>query len=186
MSEFTPRSAKHGRRRRRGNDEAWEWVQALAVAVVLALIIRYFIFSPFSVSGPSMMSTLHNNDLVIVNKVLYMFRDPKPGEVIVFHATEEKDYIKRVIALPGQTVSAYNNVVRVNGESIEEPYIDEGNRTADFGPVKVPEGHVFVMGDNRMNSSDSRNPEVGPVPIDHVVGRADVIFWPLKDFQVLW
>ncbi|PTX61269.1 signal peptidase I [Melghirimyces profundicolus] len=101
MSEFTPRSARHGRRRRRGNDEAWEWVQALAIAIVLALIIRYFIFSPFSVSGPSMLSTLHNGDLVIVNKVVYLFRDPKPGEVVVFHATEDKDYIKRVIAGPG-------------------------------------------------------------------------------------
>ncbi|MFC4076412.1 signal peptidase I [Salinithrix halophila] len=183
MSEFTPRSARHGRQSR-GNDEAWEWVQALAIAVVLALIIRYFVLSPFSVAGPSMLSTLHNGDKVIVNKMIYLIRDPEPGEVIVFHASEDKDYIKRVIALPGQTVSAQNNVVRVDGRSIEEPYIDERNRTADFGPVKVPKDHVFVLGDNRMNSSDSR--ELGPIPLDRLVGRADVIFWPMNDFSFLW
>ncbi|PTM59080.1 signal peptidase I [Desmospora activa] len=182
MSEFIPRSTRHNRE----SNEAWEWVQALAIAVILALVIRTFIFSPFSVSGPSMLSTLHNGDLVIVNKVIYHFHDPKPGEVIVFHASENKDYIKRVIAMPGQTVSAQNNVVRVDGESIDEPYIDNGNRTADFGPVEVPPGHIFVMGDNRMNSSDSRDSSLGTVPLDQVVGRADVIFWPLEDFSLLW
>lgn len=185
MSEFIPRSTRHGHSKR-GNDETWEWVQALAIAVILALVIRYLVFSPFSVSGPSMLSTLHDGDLLIVNKVIYHFREPKPGEVVVFHATENKDYIKRVIALPGQTVSAQNNMVRVNGKSIEEPYIDEGNRTADFEPVTVPKGHVFVMGDNRMNSSDSRSPELGPVPIDSIVGRADLVFWPANDFSFLW
>ncbi|MDR6227293.1 signal peptidase I [Desmospora profundinema] len=185
MSEFISRSTRRNRHNRESN-EAWEWVQALAIAVVLALVIRSFIFSPFSVSGPSMLSTLHNGDLVIVNKVIYLFRDPEPGEVIVFHAPENRDYIKRVIAMPGQTVSAQNNVVRVDGASIDEPYIDEGNRTADFGPVEVPEGHVFVMGDNRMNSSDSRDNSLGTVPLDQVVGRADVVFWPLEDFSLLW
>ncbi|OYD06460.1 signal peptidase I [Paludifilum halophilum] len=183
MSEFTPRSARHGRKKR-GDNEAWEWIQALAIAVVLALVIRYMVFSPFSVSGPSMLSTLHNGDLVIVNKMIYLFRDPEPGEVIVFHASKNKDYIKRVIAMPGDVVSAQNNIVRVNGESIDESYIDEGNRTADFGPVEVPENHVFVMGDNRMNSSDSR--EIGPISLDKVVGRADIIFWPPDDFSFLW
>jgi signal peptidase I len=184
MSEFIPRSARHGRRRRRDRNEAWEWVQALAIAIVLAMVIRYFVFEPFSVSGPSMLSTLHNGDLVIVNKLIYQFRAPEKGEVVVFRATPKKDYIKRVIALPGQVVSAQNNIVRVDGRSIDEPYVDEGNRTADFGPVEVPPGHIFVMGDNRMNSSDSR--EFGPVSMDRVVGRADVIFWPLSDFSFLW
>ncbi|QKG84637.1 signal peptidase I [Kroppenstedtia pulmonis] len=183
MSEFTPRSARYGRKKR-GDNEAWEWVQALVIAVLLALVIRYMVFSPFSVAGPSMLSTLHNGDLVIVNKTIYRFRPPEPGEVIVFHASESKDYIKRVIAMPGDVVSAQNNIVRINGKSIDEPYIDEGNRTADFGPVEVPKGHVFVMGDNRMNSSDSR--EIGPVAMDQIVGRADLIFWPLEDFSFLW
>lgn len=183
MSEFSPRSVRHGKQKQGGN-EVWDWLQALAIAMLLALIIRYFVFSPFSVAGPSMMSTLHDGDRVLVNKVIYYIRDPKPGEVVIFHAPTEKDYIKRIIGVPGQEVSAQNNYVRVDGEAIGEPYLDEGKRTADFGPVKVPEGYVFVMGDNRTNSSDSR--EIGPVPIEQVVGRADVIFWPIRDFSFLW
>ncbi|SFS52013.1 signal peptidase I [Marininema halotolerans] len=183
MSEFVPRSVKHGRQQR-GSDEAWEWLQALAIAVVFALIIRELVFSPFSVSGPSMMSTVHDHDKVIVNKLIYRIGDIKHDDVIVFEAPEKKDYIKRVIALPGEVVSAQNNVVRVNGKSIDEPYIDEGNRTEDFGPVKVPANHIFAMGDNRSNSKDSR--VLGPISMDKVIGRADVIFWPTEHFAFLW
>ncbi|SDW00554.1 signal peptidase I [Marininema mesophilum] len=183
MSEFVPRSEKHGRQQR-GSDEAWEWLQALAIAVVLALIIRELVFSPFSVSGSSMMSTVHDKDKVVVNKLIYRISDIKVNDVVVFEAPEKKDYIKRVIGLPGDVVSAQNNVVRVNGKSIDEPYVDQGNRTEDFGPVKVPANHIYAMGDNRSNSKDSR--ELGPISMDKVIGRADVIFWPIKNYSFLW
>ncbi|BCU82142.1 signal peptidase I [Polycladomyces abyssicola] len=179
MNQLPSRSARH---KRRGKNEAWEWLQALVIAVVLALIIRYFIFEPFNVSGPSMMNTLHDGDFVLVNKLVYQYRMPKRGEVIVFEAPGHKDYIKRVIAVENDYIEAQNNVVRVNGRSINEPYV--ATRTDDIKLQKVPKGYVFVMGDNRMNSSDSR--ELGPIPVDKIVGRADIVFWPLNDFRVLW
>ncbi len=183
MNQLPPRSFRYKQNK---DKEAWEWIQAFIIAVILALLIRFFVFSPFNVSGPSMSSTLQDGDLVIVNKLITRIKPPERGDIIVFHATEDKDYIKRVIALPGETISAQNNQVRINGESIDEPYIDPGNHTEDFSPVRVPEGHVFVMGDNRRDSTDSRSSTLGPVPIDKIVGRADLVFWPLKDFRFLW
>jgi signal peptidase I len=179
MNQLPSRSARH---KRRGKNEAWEWLQALVIAVVLALIIRYFIFEPFNVSGPSMMNTLHDGDFVLVNKLVYQYRMPKRGEVIVFEAPGHKDYIMRVIAVENDYIEAQNNVVRVNGRSINEPYV--ATRSDDIKLQKVPKGYVFVLGDYRMNSSDSR--ELGPIPVDKIVGRADIVFWPLNDFRVLW
>lgn len=181
MNQLPSRSARH---KNRGKSEVLEWLQALVIAVVLALIIRFFVFEPFNVSGPSMMNTLHDGDFVLVNKIVYQYRMPKRGEVVVFEAPGHKDYIKRVIAVENDTIEAQNNVVRVNGRSIDEPYLADGTRTSDIKLQKIPKGYIFVMGDNRMNSSDSR--ELGPISVNKIVGRADVVFWPLRDFRVLW
>jgi signal peptidase I len=185
MSPYSPRS-KHLQKQKKsssGKKAAWDWIQAILIAVVLAIIIRLFVFEPFNVSGPSMKETMHTGDLVIVNKLIYKIRDPKPGEVIVFHAPEHKDYIKRVIALPGEKLEARNNKVYINGKEIKEPYLADNVRTQDFSEVIVPPGHIFVMGDNRMDSTDSR--VLGPISIDKLVGRADLIYWPLSEFKFL-
>jgi signal peptidase I len=186
MSPFAPRSERFGKKKKSSakKKQIWEWIRAVALAVVLAVIIRSFIFEPFNVSGPSMRETMHTGDLVIVNKLIYKLRDPKPGEVIVFHAIEHKDYIKRVIALPGESVEAKNNKLMINGKIVEEPYLDENTRTLDFDMRKVPPGHVFVLGDNRMDSTDSR--VIGPIPIKKIIGRADLVYWPLRNFKFLW
>jgi len=124
---------------------------------------------------------------LIVNKIIYDIRPPKRGEVIVFHAPAGIDYIKRVIGLPGETIKIENNTVYINGEPLDEPYlreaIDEYASSGrlyneDYHEVTVPERSVFVMGDNRTNSTDSRN--IGVISYDKIVGRADVIFWPLN------
>lgn len=173
-------------------NEAWEWIKALAIAGILAFVIRSYIFAPFLVDGSSMMPTLEHRERLIVNKFVNYLHTPQAGEIIVFHAEAEKDYIKRVIATEGQTVAMRNDVLYIDGKEKEEPYLNQYKADArskgmvltdDFGPIEVPKGHIFVMGDNRQNSTDSRF--IGPVEVDEVVGRADLIIWPLSNFKVL-
>jgi signal peptidase I len=172
-------------------NEAWEWVKALVIAGVLVFLIRFFIFAPFIVEGPSMEPNFYTNERLIVNKILYDIRAPKRGEVIVFHAPEGKDYIKRVIALPGETVKVEGDKVYINGQEMEQTFLKEAldkaakegrtyNTLPNFKETKVPEGSIFAMGDNRSNSKDSRDPSVGFVPYSKIVGRADLIFWPVS------
>jgi signal peptidase I len=181
MSQFPPRSESLRRKRK---IKSREWIHAVLFAIILSVVVRLFVFEPFNVSGPSMEDTMHTGDLVLVNKLIYKIREPRRGEVIVFHATEKKDYIKRVIALPGETVEAKNNQILINGQIIQEPYISEDIRTMDFKQWTVPPGEVFVLGDNRLDSRDSR--EFGPIKTSQIVGRAELIYWPLDEFKFLW
>lgn len=170
--------------------EVWEWVKALLIAAVLVILIRWLVFASFIVEGPSMEPNFYTGERLIVNKVIYHIRKPERGEVVVFHATEDKDYIKRVIALPGETVKIEEDKVFVDGKELDEPYIrdvvEEYKKNnvyynTNFNEVKVPEDTVFVMGDNRRNSTDSRM--LGPIADDKIIGRADVIFWPFNKIQ---
>lgn len=179
-------------------NEAIEWLKAIVIAVALVLVIRWIFFAPFIVDGPSMQPNFHTGERIIVNKILFDVRQPKHGEVIVFHVPSEgRDFIKRVIGVPGDTVKVEGDTVTVNGNVVDETYIKEVldekhnnnelyNTEADFPNERfldgtVPEGHVFVLGDNRSNSTDSRR--IGFVPFEDIVGRADLVFWPLKDIQ---
>jgi signal peptidase I len=177
-------------------NEVWEWTKALLIAVGLAALIRYFLFTPIVVDGLSMMPTLHNGDRMIVNKLSYTVGEPDRFDIVVFHAPEQKDYIKRVIGLPGDTVEYEDDVLYINGKAYEEPYlkeykeqIDEGLLTEDFtleekiGQTTVPENTIFVMGDNRRFSKDSRH--IGVVKIDEVIGNTSVIYWPIKDIEII-
>jgi signal peptidase I len=171
----------------------WEWIKAIAIAVVLVILIRWLVFKPFIVDGPSMQPNFHTGERLIVSEWVYKFRKPHRGEVVVFHATPEKDYIKRVIALPGETIKITGGKVYINGQELKEPYIEKAvedyrkaynaDYNADFPEQKVPEGQVFVMGDNRVDSSDSRI--IGPIAYDRIIGRADVVFWPLQDLSIV-
>ncbi|PYZ93166.1 signal peptidase I [Salipaludibacillus keqinensis] len=176
--------------------ESWEWVKAVAVALILAVVIRYFFFAPIVVDGQSMMPTLGHNDRMIVNKIGYNISEPDRFDIIVFHAPQNKDYIKRVIGLPGDTVHYEDDVLYINDEEYEEPYLDDfkaeaANRpfTGDFhlsdvtGYDTIPEGHVFVLGDNRQHSKDSRH--IGVIPYDEVVGKANFVFWPVQDVRLV-
>ncbi|OIJ17815.1 signal peptidase I [Anaerobacillus alkalidiazotrophicus] len=175
--------------------ETWEWLKAVLIALLLAFVIRYFLFAPIVVDGQSMMPTLQNNDRLIVNKIGYTIGKPKRFDIVVFHATEEKDYIKRVIGLPGDSISYENDVLYINGEPVDEPYLNEykGNTynlpfTGDFtlrdytGHEVVPDGHIFVLGDNRQHSKDSRN--IGFIPYERIVGSANVVFWPFSEIRI--
>ncbi|HET7522277.1 MAG TPA: signal peptidase I [Bacillales bacterium] len=179
-----------------GKRETWEWIKALVIALLLAGLIRYFLFAPIVVDGESMQPTLHNHDRLIINKVAYEIGEPERFDIVVFHATEKKDFIKRVIGLPGEHIEYHDDVLYVDGEPVPEPFLKpykkkvQGNYTYDFtleetavGQKTVPEGELFVMGDNRRRSKDSRI--IGTIPIEEVVGEAAVQFWPLEDFRFM-
>lgn len=174
----------------------------LLVALVAAVLLKTFVLQSFFIPSASMVETLQVNDRIMVNKLSYRFGEIKRGQVIVFDdpndvgadgesllgaavrnvaesiglSAPRSEFIKRVIALPGETIEIRGGVVIIDNAPIEEPYLTPGLRMSDFGPERVPDGHVFVMGDNRNSSSDSR--VFGPVPVDDVVGRAFVIIWP--------
>lgn len=183
--------------------EVFEWVKALAIAGLLVFVIRWFLFAPFIVDGPSMEPNFYTDERLIVNKLIYDFRAPKRGEVVVFEVPEEgRDFIKRVIGVPGDKVKYEGDNLYINGKKVEEPYLKEsieaakargeifnsGGYDKNFPNAKVqsdivPEGTILAFGDNRQNSRDGR--DIGYVSFDRIIGRADVIFWPLNQVKLV-
>jgi signal peptidase I len=178
-------------KRRQQIRAVWEWVAVVAVAIIAALIIRLFLFQQYYIDGPSMLTTLKPQDRVLVNKLSYRLHDVNRGDVIVFDrlsgVNNHDDLIKRVIALPGETVEVRSCEVFIDGNRLNEPYLDPAQTSAieptsrcgshtDLSPQTVPDGMVFVMGDNRVQSFDSR--DFGPIDVDKIRGRAFVVIWP--------
>ena len=168
---------------------ALEWVLILLGAVAVAFVIKTFLFQAFYIPSVSMEPTLKVQDRVIVNKLSYDFHDVHRGDIVVFKSPpgEEtntvKDLIKRVIALPGETVEARDGHILINGQPLTEPYLRDGVTTGQMEPHKVPPGHVWVMGDNRPNSKDSRY--FGAIDEHLIVGRAFVRVWPIPKLSLL-
>ena len=167
-------------------------VQTFLMAAAVFLVIYIFLFRPFEVKGESMFPNFLNKEYVLTNLISLRFSDPKQGEVIVFKSPTdaEKDYIKRVIGVPGDTVEVRNGQIFVNGNLLDEsPYLDSSVKT--FGgaflkegvAVTVPDGQYFVMGDNRLYSSDSR--EWGFVTKEAIIGRSFLVYWPLADVKII-
>lgn len=192
----TPSSAKvtTRRRRRRRRRSAIDWLVVAAVAVGAALVVRLLVVQQFAVEGDSMLGTLHSGDRVMVNKLSYRFHDPSRGDVVVLEdsdsALETRDLIKRVIGLPGETVEYRDCVLRINGRQVDEPYLDgdlvqPGHCGDAQSALQVEPGHIFVMGDNRDASLDSRTAAIGQIPLSNVVGRAFVVVWPSSDWRWL-
>ncbi|MEC1071351.1 signal peptidase I [Priestia megaterium] len=177
--------------------DIFSWIKSIIIACILAFVVREYILAPIVVNGESMMPTLKNDEHIILNEVgKNKANNIKRFDIIVFHATKERDYIKRVIGLPGDHIEYRNDTLYVNGKKYEEPYLDQykkemgtGPLTEDFkledytGSKTVPEGQLFVMGDNRMYSLDSRFPKVGTISVDKIVGKAKLAYWPLKEVQ---
>ena len=166
--------------------DAFDWLQCIVTALVCAIFIFVFIGRTIGVDGKSMLQTLHHQDRVVMSN---LFFTPKYGDVVIFQPSSEDfggtPLVKRVIAVSGQTVDINfdTNEVFVDGKVITEKYINEPTRTrSDFtGPVTVPEGHVFVMGDNRNNSSDSRDHRVGMVDTRYILGKVLFLLIPGGD-----
>ena len=166
----------------RFTDEVRGWLKSLFFALVLVLIFRTHIAEGYQIKGASMEPTLSHADRLFVEKLSHHFRPYRGGDIVVFpHPHEGKKLIKRVAAVGGQTVEIRDGKLMIDGEFQEELYIAERNRDRrDWGPEVVPEGMLFVLGDNRAHSNDSRNGPVGMVKEAEVVGRAFLRFWPLK------
>ena len=173
------------------NESKSEWlgvVKTICVTVVVILIVRIFFFTPVVVEGASMQPTFHSGDRIIVSKQSSIER----LDVIVFKANEHENYIKRVIGLPGEHVAYMNDYLLINGEVVEEPYLDDyklhipldTTLTENFtletytGYTVIPEGYVFVLGDNRKKSTDSRDPSLGLVAFDSILGEVEMIVFP--------
>ncbi|ARI78072.1 signal peptidase I [Halobacillus mangrovi] len=165
-------------------------IRTILFALLLAFVFRSFMFASYIVDGESMEPTLYDGNLLMVNKVVYDWKDIRRQDVIVFHANEKEDYVKRVIGVGGDEIEVKHDQLYVNGELVEEHYLDSLRPndglpfTHDFsleevtGKKKVPEGQLFVMGDNRRDSLDSRY--FGFVNIETVVGKVDVRYWPFS------
>ncbi len=179
----------------------------LLAALVVAVLIKTFLIQPFYIPSGSMIPTIEINDRVMVSKISYRIGEPQRGDIVVFRSPYAEsldgetipeavvrnvleavgvrtaatdDFIKRVIALGGETIEIRDNRVLIDGRVLDEPYLPPGTVMADMDPVFVPEGSVFVMGDNRAHSSDSRR--FGPIPMKDILGEAVIRIWPLDRF----
>ena len=186
-------------------------ISELFKSIILALLVYMALQASirnYTVLGSSMQPTLEEGEYVLVNKLVYLrlrpqqlaallpfvefeddetifpFHPPQPGEVIIFRfpQDESRDFVKRVVAVPGDTLEIRQGKLYVNGEAPDEPYVTHPDNS-NTGPLIVPEGSYFVLGDNRRASNDSR--EWGPVPMENVIGRAWISFWPLERWHTL-
>lgn len=161
----------------------WEYLKSFLLAVVIALIIRTYFFQITEVYGQSMYPTLHDHDRLFTNRIVYVLKGPARGDIVILDAPDRADafYVKRTIAVAGDRIKIENGTVYVNDVSQEESYIN-GNFTEGAMDTVVPEESVFVMGDNRGNSHDSRDPNVSFIPVEDIEGKAVFRIWPFDAF----
>ena len=197
--DLSPSVAHDDESRRRGWRQIREWVTVIVVAVVIATLLRTFVVQQYYIAGPSMETTLWGNDRVLVNKLAYRVGDPQRGDVIVFDrittngdTVQHDDLIKRVIGLSGETVEIRDCQVLIDGTPIVEPWLadvapevsPESNcGTANLDPVQVGENQVFLIGDNRPMSFDSRM--FGPIDRELIRGKAMLVIWPFDSITLL-
>ena len=163
----------------------WGWIISIAAAVAVAFVIRAFVFEPILVDGESMLPTLQTDERLAVEKVSRYFNLPERGDIIIVHYPNmDGTYVKRVIGLPGETVEVKNSTVYINGQALSENYINP-EPYADMALTTVPEDSVFVMGDNRAHSLDSRTSYIGAIPKDQIVGHAMFVIWPLNKIHTI-
>jgi signal peptidase I len=195
------RSTKPTEKGRRTRRTIIEWAILIGSALLIAILIKTFLFQAFYIPSESMKPTLNVGDRVLVNKVSYRLHDVNRGDIVVFETPPRakdangaiKDLVKRVVALPGETFSTRNGSVYINGQPLKEPYLQEGVKTCapntapttcgDIDDQPIPADEVLVLGDNRTASKDSRF--FGPIEESSIVGRVFVRIWPINDLGFL-
>jgi len=165
--------------------EIFEWIMVFVVAAALAFVVRTFIFEPVRVDGASMMYTLSDSDFMVATKFDYLFGDPERFDIVICNYPNTSDgmyRVKRVIGLPGETVELSAGNLFINGQLVEQNFDMTPNETY-YGPITVPEGHYFVLGDNRNNSKDSRAATVGCLPRDMIEGHVRAVVFPFSSMR---
>jgi signal peptidase I len=177
--------------KRKAAIEALDWVKAIAIAIVVAIGLRMFVFEIVRVQGPSMQDTLYTGQRVYVDKLFHKIGGLKRGDVVECYYTRydngKDSYIKRVIGLGGETVEISNGKIFIDGIEYDDPQFDEVERNSGRyeGKWKVPEGCYFVVGDNRLDSNDSRMSMVGCIPEKDIIGKGVFVIWPLNEIKIL-
>ncbi len=169
-----------------GKHELRSWLFSIAAAIVIALMLRFFVFEFVRVDGPSMQPTLYTDEFVLMEKVTYWFRNPERGDVVICSFPDSPDsFVKRVIGVPGDVLEVRNGVLYINEVSDYEYFDGYIDTPPAPNPVTIPGNCVFVMGDNRNHSTDSNDESVGPIPYEKVLGRALFVIWPLAQMHGL-
>jgi signal peptidase I len=176
------RSPDHKKGHPPGGRAALEWGILIVAALVIAIVIRTFVFQAFYIPSESMVPTLRVGDRVLVNKLSYKLHDPRRGDIVVFKApagtatAEIKDLVKRVVGLPGETIQGKDGLIYINGKPLNEPYLPSDVKSRTFDAEKVPPDSYFMLGDNRQYSKDSTY--FGPIKRDQFIGRVFMRIWP--------
>jgi signal peptidase I len=166
----------------RSSRAAVEWGILIVAALVIAIVIRTFVFQAFYIPSESMVPTLRVGDRVLVNKLSYKLHDPRRGDIVVFKAppaaatADIKDLVKRLVGLPGETIEGKDGHILINGKVLSEPYLPKDVKSRTFGPEKVPPDSYFMLGDNRQYSKDSTF--FGPIKRSQFIGRVFMRIWP--------
>ncbi|WP_026089181.1 MULTISPECIES: signal peptidase I [Bacillus] len=172
-------------------EEVKSWIKSLVIAFAVVFLVRTFLFAPYTVDGSSMSPTLHNHEKMFVSKMNFI-GDFKRGDIVIIKGDgTDTNYVKRIIGTPGDQIEMSNDQLLINGKVYDEPYLSENRKqakqqgsllTGNFGPLTVPDDQYFVMGDNRLDSMDSRN-GLGYIQKDHIIGKAKFVFYPFDSFR---
>lgn len=171
--------------------ELWEWIKSIGTALVIVLIIHFFIFNLSTVKGQSMEPTLVDGEWLFINKIGYIIGGPERGDIVILKDPYEQlgfreFLVKRIVGLPGDTIEVSNKKLFINGQEYTEPYTDVEIQGDNYGPLVVPAGDFFVMGDNRHHLASTDSRIFGPVPENLIKGKAQFVMWPLNKIGGLY
>ncbi|GKU80596.1 signal peptidase I [Paenibacillus sp. L3-i20] len=167
-----------------------DWLKTIVTALVIVLILHYFVFNLSTVDGHSMEPTLEEQEWLFINKLVYLFGSPKVGDIVILKdpqgvAGHERFFVKRIVGMPGDRIEISGEKLYRNGEVVDEPYTDTLIEDMNYGPETISEGHYFVMGDNRHAGASLDSRTFNAVPEKLIQGRADFILWPFDKIKAL-
>ncbi|MUT65571.1 signal peptidase I [Paenibacillus sp. NEAU-GSW1] len=170
--------------------ELWDWTKTVVVSFAIVMLLHLFVFNLSTVEGHSMEPTLHEKEWLFINKLVYLFEQPKFGDIVILEdpmspAGEQELLVKRIIGVPGDRLEIYNKQLYRNGDLVEETYVDSVIEDLDFMPIQLEKGGYFVMGDNRHARASKDSRIFGTIQKSMIRGRAEFIIWPFGQFKVL-